>query len=137
MGGFMHNEIFHTERLTARTWELADLSLAIELWGDEDVTRFIDSRGKLNRDQILERLRVEIDRQNVHGVQYWPLFETQSNQFIGCCGLRPWIYTPQEKNYELGFHILKRCWGKGYATEAAKGAIKYALEKLVLRFKNS
>lgn len=126
----MHKEVFHTERLTARTWQLSDLPFAIELWGDADVTRLIDRRSKLNRDQVLQRLHDEIERQNVYGVQYWLLFETKSNQFIGCCGLRPWMSVPAEKNYELGFHIIKRCWGKGYATEAAKGAIQYAREKL-------
>ena len=116
----------------ARKWELSDLPLALELWGDPDVTQLIVSQGKMNRDQVIQRLNDEIDRQKLHGVQYWPLFETKSGRFIGCCGLRPWKFTPEEKNYELGFHIVKQCWGKGYATEAAKGAIKYAQEKLGL-----
>jgi RimJ/RimL family protein N-acetyltransferase len=93
-------------------------------------------QGKLNRDQVVQRLHDEIDRQKHHGIQYWPLFETKSGQFIGCSGLRPCTFTPGdslgEKNYELGYHIIKQCWGKGYATEAAKGAIKYAHEKLGL-----
>jgi hypothetical protein len=29
-------------------------------------------------------------------------------------------------------HLVKRCWGKGFATEAAFGALKYAWEKLRL-----
>ncbi len=124
--------IFHTERLTAREWESSDLPLALELWGDADVTQLIVRQGKLNRDQVVQRLHDEIDRQKIHGIQYWPLFETKSGQFIGCCGLRPCTFTPEEKNHELGFHIVKRCWEKGYATEAAKGVIKYAHEKLGL-----
>lgn len=132
----MSKEISHTERLTAREWELSDLPFALELWGDPDVTQLIDRRGKLSRDQVVQRLNDEIDRQKIHGVQYWALFETKSGQFVGCSGLKPWTFTPGdtpgEKNYELGYHIVKRCWGKGYATEAAKGAIKYAYEKLGL-----
>ncbi len=128
----MSKEIFQTERLTARQWELSDLPHALELWGDPDVTQLIVSQGKLSQDQVIQRLNDEIDRQKIHGVQYWPLFETKSGQFVGCSGLRPWKFTPEEKNYELGFHIVKQCWGKGYATEAAKGAIKYAHEKLGL-----
>ncbi|MFI5344203.1 MAG: hypothetical protein ACHQUC_08290 [Chlamydiales bacterium] len=74
----MSKEIFHTERLTARAWESSDLPFALELWGDADVTQLIDRRGKLNRDQVAQRLHDEIDRQKMHGVQYWPLFETKS-----------------------------------------------------------
>lgn len=128
----MHQEIFHTERLIARTWELVDLPFALELWGDLDVTRLIDRRGQLDQNQVTQRLQDEISRQEIHGVQYWPLFEMKSGQFIGCCGLRPWILISEEKNYELGFHVIKQCWAKGYATEAAKGTIKYARERLGL-----
>jgi RimJ/RimL family protein N-acetyltransferase len=33
---------------------------------------------------------------------------------------------------EVGFHLVKRCWGKGFATEAAFDALEYAWEKLRL-----
>ena len=32
----------------------------------------------------------------------------------------------------MGFHLVKRCWGKGFGTEAALGALEYAWEKLQL-----
>lgn len=127
----MYQEIFHTERLSVRTWELVDLPFALKLWGDPEVTRLI-YRSKLDENQIIQRLRDEMNRQKIHGVQYWPLFEIKTGQFIGCCGLRPWAFSPKANNYELGFHILKENWGKGYATEAAKGTIKYARETLGL-----
>lgn len=128
----MRKDVFHTERLTAREWESSDLPFALELWGDADVMQMIDPRRQLNHDQVTQRLHDEIDRLKLHGFQYWPLFETKSGQFVGCCGLRPWALTPEEKTHVIGFHLIKRCWGKGYATEAAKGAIKYAHEKLGL-----
>ena len=63
------------------------------------------------------------------GVQYWALFDHRNGEFVGCGGLRPWLYTPGEANFEVGFHLVKRCWGKGFATEAAFGALEYAWEK--------
>jgi [ribosomal protein S5]-alanine N-acetyltransferase len=58
-------------------------------------------------------------------VQYWTLFERSGGfvgggGFVGCCGLRPRVYTPGEANVEMGFHIVKRCWCQGFATEAAR-----------------
>jgi hypothetical protein len=47
-------------------------------------------------------------------------------------GLRPWLYTAGGANFEVGFHLVKRFWGKGFATEAAFGALEYAWEKLRL-----
>ena len=125
-------EKFRTERLVTRSWRIADLPLAMELWGDPAVTALIDSRGKLTDAQVEEKLRAEIERERSSGVQYWALFDHRNGDFVGCGGLRPWVYTPGEANFEVGFHLVKRCWGKGYATEAALGAIGYAWEKLQL-----
>jgi hypothetical protein len=125
-------EKFRTERLVARSWQIEDLLLAMELWGDPAVTALIDSRGKLTNAQVGEKLRAEIERERSGGVQYWALFDHRNGEFVGCGGLRPWLYTPGEANFEVGFHLVKRCWGKGFATEAAFGALEYAWEKLRL-----
>src|SRR5271169_4492010 len=65
------SEKFRTERLVARPWQIEDLPLAMELWGDPAVTALIDSRGKLTNAQVGEKLRAEIERERSGGVQYW------------------------------------------------------------------
>ncbi|MBV9151389.1 MAG: GNAT family N-acetyltransferase [Alphaproteobacteria bacterium] len=129
-------EKFGTARLAARSWRAEDLPFATELWGDPAVMAFIDSRGQLAAAQVEEKLHAEIERERTAAVQYWALFERGSEQpgggFVGCCGLRPWIYTPGETNYELGFHLVKRCWGRGFAIEAARGALDYGWRELRL-----
>ena len=67
------SEKFRTERLVARPWQIEDLPLAMELWGDPAVTALIDSRGKLTNAQVGEKLRAEIERERSGGVQYWAL----------------------------------------------------------------
>ena len=54
-------EKFRTERLVARSWQIEDLSFAIELWGDPEVTALIDSRGELTGQQVEEKLHAEIE----------------------------------------------------------------------------
>ena len=125
-------EKFRTKRLVARSWRAEDLPFAMELWGDPAVTALIDARGKLSEAQVEEKLRAEIEREGSYGVQYWALFEHGTDDFVGCAGLRPWVYTPGELNFEVGFHLTKRCWGQGLATEAASGALLYARRKLRL-----
>jgi [ribosomal protein S5]-alanine N-acetyltransferase len=125
-------EKFRTARLAARSWRADDLPFAMELWGDPRVTALIDSRGKLTEAQVEEKLRAEIDRERSEGVQYWALFDRTSGDFVGCGGLRRWVYTPAEANFELGFHLVKRCWGQGFATEAAQGALDYGWRELRL-----
>ena len=120
-------KIFSTGRLFLRPWEENDFKLARRLWGDADVMSFLG--GPLSDEKILEKMRAEIVCQEKHGVQYWPIFEKDTDDFVGCCGLRPWAYSPPE-GHEIGFHLVKAKWGKGYASEVAQGVVKHAFEKL-------
>lgn len=60
---------------------------------------------------------------------YWPLFELETGEFVGCCGLKPWVHS-NRPGLELGFHIVQSKWGKGFATEAARGVVSFALNEL-------
>lgn len=61
-------------------------------------------------------------------IQYWPIFELNQNEIVGCCGIRS--FNNERHIYELGFHLRKEYWGKGYAFEAAKSVIRYWFIKL-------
>jgi ribosomal-protein-alanine N-acetyltransferase len=124
----LHHESIQTPRLKIETWEQEDIEIAQSLWGDPKVMEFIDVRGGLNRIQVEEKLRQEIDRQNKYGVQYWKVTVNATGGVVGCCGLRP--YELENQVYEIGFHIMSRYWGKGYATEAAKAVINYAFNEM-------
>jgi len=55
------------------------------------------------------------------------LIEKQTGEFIGLCGLL--LQTVDGKpELEVGYQILPRYWGKGYATEAARMFMDYAAE---------
>jgi RimJ/RimL family protein N-acetyltransferase len=49
-----------TNRLGFRKWREDDLGIAMELWGDYEVTKFFDMRGKLSQKEVQERLAREI-----------------------------------------------------------------------------
>jgi len=117
-----------TTRLGFRHWRQADLDIALGLWGDIRVTRFIDARGELSRVQVQERLESEIASQREHGVQYWPIFLLGSGEHVGCCGLRP--YDRPRQLYEIGFHIRWKHWRCGYAYEAATEIVAYAFGQI-------
>lgn len=59
----------------------------------------------------------------------WAVILKENNAFIGDCGISmqdiEGVLMP-----ELGYHINKQYWGKGYATEAAKAFISYAFQVL-------
>lgn len=120
-----------TPRLGFRLWSTDDIELASALWGDPEVTHFIDARPRLDAAQIEAKLDAELEMQHQHGVQYWPIFLLENGQHVGCCGLRP-----KDINagiFEFGVHLRKPYWGTGLAVEAGHAAINYAFEHLKTR----
>jgi ribosomal-protein-alanine N-acetyltransferase len=114
--------LLKSERLRFRWWATKDLPLALELWGDIEVTRFFG--GPFSEEEIQRRFKRERARGLVHGFQYWVLELLETGEFVGVCGLRP--YRPVDEIIELGFHLRPKFWGRGLATEAARTAIAYA-----------
>jgi RimJ/RimL family protein N-acetyltransferase len=120
-------KVLTTASLFLRTWEDNDFILARSLWGDPDVMALLG--GPLDDAKVLENMRAEIACFDKHGVQYWPIFEKETDEFVGCCGLRPWAYTAPP-GHELGFHLMKSKWGRGYAFEVAREVVNHAFETL-------
>ena len=122
----VHDYLLRSERLGFRRWTPDDLPSAQLLWGDLAVTKFFG--GPFPPVEIERRLRIELERNERYGFQYWPIHRLTDGQFAGCCGLRP--YLPEEKIPELGFHLRPAFWGQGLAGEAARRVIEYAFTSL-------
>jgi len=108
-----------TARLGFRQWSEADGELALGLWGDPEVTRWLG--GPFTDEQVRQRLAKHIAMAKEHGMQYWPIFLLSTGEHVGCCGLQP--YRPGIP--ELGYHLRQEFWGQGIAREAAAAVIDY------------
>jgi RimJ/RimL family protein N-acetyltransferase len=53
------------------------------------------------------------------------LLEKESNEFIGQCGLIK-QEVDGKTEIEVGYHVFKKYWGRGFAPEAAKIFLEYA-----------
>jgi [ribosomal protein S5]-alanine N-acetyltransferase len=113
-------------RLGFSIWTHADLPLALQLWGDTEVTRL--TGGPFTTQQVRERLEREIHGHEEHGVQYWPIFLLETGEHVGCCGLQP--HKPTEGIYELGFQLRVAFWRRGLAREAAHAVVLRAFTTL-------
>ena len=113
-------------RLGFRCWTAEDLPLAMGLWGDSKVTIYLG--GPFTAQMVRARLAEEIAQMKEHGMQYWPVFLLDSNQHVGCAGLRP--YRMEERVYEFGVHLRRTFWRKGLAMEAGCVVIGCAFKTL-------
>jgi ribosomal-protein-alanine N-acetyltransferase len=115
-----------SERLLTRKLVDADHIVWAEFFEDEEATRFFTPQAFKTS---LEWSKYWIEKQilryqeNRFGLQ--GLFDKRTNTLVGQCGL-----LLQEvdgvQELEVGYHILKKYWGQGYAPEAAKLFIEYA-----------
>jgi len=115
-----------SRRLGFRCWTAEDLPLAIELWGDAEMTVF--TGGPFTPEAVRTRLADEILRMRERGIQYWPVFLLEDDTHVGCAGLRP--YDDQKQVYELGYYVRRAFWGQGLAQEAAQAVIGHAFGTL-------
>jgi ribosomal-protein-alanine N-acetyltransferase len=115
-----------SERIGFRHWREDDFELAMALWGDAEVTRFIDARTPLKPEQVRGKLAGELARQARFGFQYWPIFLRSNGEHVGCCGLRE--KQAEDGILEFGVHLRRCHWGKGLASEAANAAIDHAFQ---------
>jgi len=64
-----------------------------------------------------------------HGFGLWAVEEIEAGEFIGFTGLTyetfEALFTPA---VEVGFRLARHAWGKGYAAEAAAGALRYGFD---------
>jgi [ribosomal protein S5]-alanine N-acetyltransferase len=116
-------------RLGFGTWTRDDLPLAEGIWGDPEVTRF--HGGPRSTHQIAERLDVELANAQHHQVQYWPIYLRETDEHVGCCGLRP--YDKATRIFEMGCHLRRAFWSRSLGREAAAAVIGYAFGSLNIR----
>lgn len=113
-----------TPRLGFGLWTEDDLPLAIAVWGDPQVTRYVG--GPFSREQVAERLDGEIASMSTYRVQYWPIFLLESGEHVGAAGMR--VHKFEEQVYAVGYYLKPNAWGKGFAMEAGRAIITYAFE---------
>ncbi len=129
------NTLLETPRLIFRELQEEDALSMFELDSNTEVHRYLGNtpvQSKEESEKIIQFIRKQyVD----NGVGRWALIEKASGEFMGWAGLK---LVKEEINghkdfYDLGYRLMPRYWGKGYATEAGKALITYAFESLQVK----
>jgi RimJ/RimL family protein N-acetyltransferase len=68
------------------------------------------------------------------GWGFWAVEIKATGEFIGFVGLHiPSTILPFSPCVEIGWRLARPCWGRGYATEAARAALQVGFERLALQ----
>lgn len=124
------NKLVETERLYLRMWAKDDAPRLFEICSNPEVMLHIGNRQPYQTvSEAEEFLNWAKNYQEKNGFCRWAVIEKDSEKIVGSCGLAE----RNKKEIELGYLFAREVWGKGYATEAGKGCVKYAFETLRLK----
>jgi len=105
-----------------------DIARWAEFFTDKETTRFFPNlEGNTNEEKSEAWIEKQFTRYHENRLGLQALIHKQDKYFIGQCGL-----LTQEVDgimeTEVGYHLLKKYWGNGYAPEAARMFINFAFE---------
>lgn len=118
---------FETERLILRPHGVGDFPESLAMWSDPVVTRFIGRRPH-TEEEVWARLLRYAGLWTLLGYGYWVVREAATGRFVGEVGFADFrrdTDPPLAGRPELGWVLASWAHGKGYATEAVRGALAW------------
>ena len=126
------NVVVETDRLLVREWTTVDAEAAFAVYGDPDVSRYLGGTGEPDPDVASRRerlARIVARYPEWNGLGFWAVVEKAGGEVIGGAELVPLEGGPE---VEVGYHLRRDRWGRGYATEVTKALIAYGFERVGL-----
>jgi RimJ/RimL family protein N-acetyltransferase len=123
--------ILTTPRLTLRHWHDSDLEAFAALNADPAVMQFMPALlSRAESDDFVGRAQRGID---ARGWGLWAVEVRADGQLAGCVGLAmPSFVAHFTPCVEIAWRLRRASWGHGYATEAARGCLRFGFETLAL-----
>ena len=128
--------VFETERVVLRAWDaVGDLEDAIRIYSDPEVVRYIGGETRLITapEQMTARLTSQMVQRG-DGLGRWAIERREDRRVIGN-GILDHIqqgYAEPFEEIEIGWHLARDVWGRGYASEAAAVLLRHGFETLGL-----
>jgi RimJ/RimL family protein N-acetyltransferase len=120
-----------TKRVVLRLWKDEDRAPFAALNADPQVMEhFPKTLTREESDAMVDRIRMQFAER---GFGLWALEIPEVASFAGFVGLAyPHLPAPSPPQVEGGWRIAAAHWGQGYATEAARAAVRFGFETLNL-----
>ena len=116
-----------TERLRLRAFRADDFDAYAALVGDPDVTRYLGDGRALGRDDAWRQMAMFAGHWMLRGFGVWAVEERATGAFVGRIG----CFEPEGwPAFEIAYTLSPAVWGRGYALEGARAALRYAHDVL-------
>lgn len=114
-----------TDRLILREYKTEDYDALYQIVSDPETMQHYPK--PFDEEETRYWIKWNLDNYQKYGFGLWAVILKETGEFIGDCGI-----TIQnidgEMLPEIGYHIHKKHWRKGYGSEAAKAARDWAFQ---------
>ncbi|HAA16167.1 MAG TPA: GNAT family N-acetyltransferase [Cytophagales bacterium] len=118
-----------TERLYLSNWEATDLPEVAAMNLDPEVMRYFPSTFPKDISQAF--IANNIQYIQVHHYGWFKATLKATGDFVGFIGIKDVRFQAEfTPAVEIGWRMVTKMWGNGYATEGAKACLRYAFEEL-------
>jgi len=140
----MTGPVIETERLHLRPLDETDCDLAIEMFTDHMVARYVG--GVLSREKIIEDFPKWMRRAGGESIGVWCILDKVNGEKLGTGVLLPmpvdvddteWDLLTDDEHFpdrdiEVGYILRRTAWGRGIATEVCRALLNFAFEQTPL-----
>lgn len=125
---YYYKDSLKSERLITHFLNLNYIKDWSDFFKEKEATKYFLPFDFNTNEEIAEywiKTQIKRYKENEYGLQ--AILDIETNEFIGQCGLLT-QEVDDKKELEVGYHVMKKHWGKGFAPEAARLFIDFAFE---------
>jgi len=132
-----------TQRLLLTPLELTDVDLAVELWTNPEVVKYVCE--VVTEAEIRQEMSDATKRGGNGGIGIWCIADRRTREKLGSTYLLPMPIDQDDTDFslvvmgqmpeaeiEIGFFFKRTAWGRGYATEVCKCLLQFAFQEVSL-----
>ncbi|UOQ70522.1 GNAT family N-acetyltransferase [Hymenobacter cellulosilyticus] len=124
-----------TPRLLLRPMQPDDAPGILALDSDPEVLRYLPNQLISTLAEAAATVDYVRQQYEQNGIGRWAVVRQDTGEFVGWCGIKlvnDHVINGRTNYYDIGYRLLQRHWGQGFASEAAQASFRYAFEVLQL-----
>jgi RimJ/RimL family protein N-acetyltransferase len=119
-----------TARLVLRAWTAEDAETLFGILHEKGLLRFFPDPTPPPRGRVEAYIVDHLAHWQERGYGHWAIVTPQDGRVVGWSGLK---YLPELEETEVAYLLSRRVWGHGYASEAARAALRFGFEAAGLK----
>lgn len=126
-----------TERLILRDFQETDVDGIFELDANSEVHKYLGNNPITTKVQAEEIIQFVTQQYKDRGIGRFAAIEKSSGDFIGWSGLKlntgdKEVIADKRDFYDIGYRLIPKYWGKGYATESSVATLDFGFKTMQL-----